>query len=264
MRIFAAGDFHGKVPKKFKKIAQTCDIMLCTGDTADRDEERKFYFKNWRVLHSGKDVFDLISKSKFAKMLVRGIKSMIPVVNEIDSWGIPVMMINGNGDFTRQRIKELARGLKMPKGLPVLEKLTKESRHVNLFQNSVVDFDNEYQLITWYSGDIPEEFDTSLLKALFKGRMKNKKIIFLTHEPPHGCKLDIAEMGPMKGKHIGNRAVKWAIKKYKPALNISGHIHGGQGKTRIGGTVCVNAGYGRKGQAAVVELGRKIKVELIQ
>lgn len=266
MKIFACGDFHGSVPAKFRAIARSCDFVLCTGDMANRDKERQIYFKHWKALGEGHDLFEFIDKKQFRKLLIETVKSSVPVIKILDSWGAPVIIIHGNGDFTKDRIKGYFKGFGIPKNLPRFEQLVKKTKNINYFSSSVVDFDERYQIITFSctSGDVSDEVDVMMLKQLFKQKMKNKKIIFLTHEPPYGTKLDLTTYGPAKGKHIGSKPVMWAIKKYKPALNISGHVHETQGVSRIGKTVCVNVGYGKRGQAAVIELGKKIKIRLVK
>ena len=94
---------------------------------------------------------------------------------------------------------------------------------------------------------------------------KRKKQIFLTHEPPFRAKIDKVDHGPAKGKHVGNFGITWAIKKYKPLLHFCGHIHESQGVSRIGKTLCINAGYGRNGQAVIVELeNKKTKIKFVK
>jgi len=266
MKIFACGDFHGTVPKKFKAIARSCDLVLCIGDLANRDKERQMYFKHWKALGKGHDLFEFIDRKKFRKLLIETVKSSAPVIRALDSWGVPVILVHGNGDFTKDRLKHYFEGLGIPKSLPRFEQLIKKTRNIDYFPSSVVDFDEKYQLITFSctSGNLPDEVDIAMLKHLFKQKLKNKKIILLTHEPPHGTKLDLTTYGPAKGHHIGSRPIMWAIKKYKPLLNINGHVHETQGISRIGKTVCVNVGYGRKGQAAVIELGKKISIKLVK
>ncbi|MFA5141391.1 MAG: metallophosphoesterase [Candidatus Woesearchaeota archaeon] len=67
---------------------------------------------------------------------------------------------------------------------------------------------------------------------------KHKKIILVTHAPPYGTKLDIVNR-----KHVGNKSIKDFIKKFKPALVISGHIHECEGKKQtIKKTRLINPG----------------------
>ena len=266
MRIFACGDFHGTVPEKFRKIARSCDFVLCTGDTANRDKERQLYFKNWKALHDGHDLFEFITKEKYRQLLIKTVKSIVPVIKKLDKWDVPVIIIYGNGDFTKERLKHYFKGLDMPKNLPRFEQVVKKTRNINFFPDAVVDFDEKYQIITFGcpADDVPDEVEIMMLRQLFKQRLKNKKIIFLTHEPPYGTKIDMAKYGPAKGHHIGSKSIAWAIKKYKPALNICGHIHESPGISRLGKTICVNTGYGRIGEAALIELGKKIKIKLVK
>ena len=41
---------------------------------------------------------------------------------------------------------------------------------------------------------------------------------------------------------VGSRAVRDAIKKYRPVVGLHGHIHESRGAQKIGGTVCLNPG----------------------
>ena len=63
------------------------------------------------------------------------------------------------------------------------------------------------------------------------------KIVFLTHGPPYGNKLDDLD------GHVGCRSYTSFIKKVKPDFAISGHIHENAGKEdKIGVTKLLNPG----------------------
>lgn len=67
---------------------------------------------------------------------------------------------------------------------------------------------------------------------------KAKKVVLLTHQPPHGTPLD-----HLWGSHVGNTSFTWFIKKYKIDLALSGHIHETATKTgKLGKTLLCNPG----------------------
>ena len=71
---------------------------------------------------------------------------------------------------------------------------------------------------------------------------KGKKIIFITHAPPYGTKLDL-----MVGSHCGNKTFRNFILKNKVDLYICGHLHENFGKKdKIKKTEVINPGpYGK-------------------
>ncbi len=78
-------------------------------------------------------------------------------------------------------------------------------------------------------------------------KIKNARVkIMVTHMPPFGTKIDM--IGP---NHVGSKAVREAIKKFKPDLCLCGHIHETFGmEDKIDHTLIINVG--RKG--VVIEI----------
>jgi Icc-related predicted phosphoesterase len=71
---------------------------------------------------------------------------------------------------------------------------------------------------------------------------EKEKLVFITHGPPYGTKLD-------KLEHLGFRGSKTAtefIKKFKPDFCFCGHLHENERKIdKIGKTIIINPGkYG--------------------
>jgi uncharacterized protein len=65
-----------------------------------------------------------------------------------------------------------------------------------------------------------------------------KKIVLITHGPPYGNKLDF-----IYEEHCGNKSYTQFIKKLKPVLAVSGHLHETAGREdRLGPTKLVNPG----------------------
>jgi uncharacterized protein len=71
------------------------------------------------------------------------------------------------------------------------------------------------------------------------GEHKDKKIVLVTHMPPYATKLDLLEMG-----HVGNKDYLNFIRRIKPKLAISGHLHETVGAMdKIDRTQIVNPGW---------------------
>jgi putative phosphoesterase len=75
---------------------------------------------------------------------------------------------------------------------------------------------------------------------------KDDKVILITHAPPYNTNIDKINKSP-----CGNKSIRNFIKKTKPDLAISGHLHENAGKEdKIGKTKIINPGY--KGKVIVV------------
>lgn len=74
--------------------------------------------------------------------------------------------------------------------------------------------------------------------TLFSLCKNHKKVVFVTHQPPYGTKLDY-----VYGHHAGNKSYTAFIKRVKPILAISGHLHETAKKQdSLGETLLVNPG----------------------
>lgn len=98
----------------------------------------------------------------------------------------------------------------------------------------------EYYLLG-YGGDGFSREDQRFRKVAreWYGRYKEHKTIFIHHMPPFGTKLDKLEQG-----HVGNRDYTKFIKRMKPRLAISGHLHETFNLIdNIDGTKIINPGF---------------------
>jgi Icc-related predicted phosphoesterase len=79
------------------------------------------------------------------------------------------------------------------------------------------------------------------------------KAIFNLHAPPYGTMLDLAPeldankkpvtvAGQVNFVHVGSKAVRDAIEKYRPMIGLHGHIHESSGHDKVGETTVVNPG----------------------
>jgi uncharacterized protein len=107
--------------------------------------------------------------------------------------------------------------------------------------------------------DTPEEYTeeeySSALKKIFNNcelQNGNKKLIFISHQPPYGTINDTL----LNGTHVGSRSVLTFIEKYTPVICLTGHIHEGRGIDTINNTKIVNPGAFKDGYYATVDFKR--------
>jgi len=273
MRLIVIGDFHGTFPEKLKKkiLKEKPDYILCIGDYSDSNEYRKLVFKHWEELKK-KPLKKIIDKKVYARILKRRENSVKELLKEINKMGIKVLSITGNGEsiekFTLNEIKELF----------------KKFKNIDLVYNKIVDLEDwKIMGICSYRGASSKRkayrgiknvvkmayMNTKwdhILRKLFLKMKDSKKTIFLAHEPPLNTKLDLINNpeSPMDGKHLGDEYFRKYVEKYQPALMVCGHFHENQGTEKLGKTLIVNCGAAQAGEAAVIELGKSIKVKFLK
>ena len=82
-----------------------------------------------------------------------------------------------------------------------------------------------------------EHLVNNKFKKIIKENKENK-IVFVTHAPPYGTKLD--RLGK---NYVGNKSFSDFIKKYNVNISISGHLHENFGKEdKINKTRVINPG----------------------
>ncbi|MGP8069811.1 MAG: metallophosphoesterase family protein [Candidatus Bathyarchaeia archaeon] len=144
-----------------------------------------------------------------------------------------------------------------------IDEVLKSSSVVQCPEDEVVWLDDNHEMITsgwtnvtpWNSpretteDKLTEMFDRMISKV---ERMEN--CIFNLHCPPYDTPLDLAPeldktLKPVVGTggdvsmiHVGSKAVRQSIEKYKPFLGLHGHIHEARGFAKIGRTLCINPG----------------------
>ncbi|NPA69911.1 MAG: metallophosphoesterase [Crenarchaeota archaeon] len=100
---------------------------------------------------------------------------------------------------------------------------------------------------------IERELESAVKEALGTG----KKLIFACHAPPKDTAIDKI----VSGAHVGSKAIRDLIEKYKPVLGLHGHIHEAIGMERLGETMVLNPGPLAWGRYVIVEIeGDKISI----
>ena len=119
----------------------------------------------------------------------------------------------------------------------VLEQKLAPYEHMAFVHGALVDL-GDYQLFAYGGGGFSErdmQFE-ELAKAMHE--KITKPLIFMTHGPPHGTKLD--KLGQ---RFVGNKSFTKFIEIMKPVIAISGHLHeNSMQKDKIGKSLLVNPG----------------------
>ena len=101
--------------------------------------------------------------------------------------------------------------------------------------------------------EYPEDELYDRLAAILDPAPADAKLVVNFHDPPYSSGLDFAAeldetlMPVIRGGRpsiipVGSKAVRNAIKKYRPVIGLHGHIHESKGAQKIGETMCFNPG----------------------
>jgi uncharacterized protein len=142
------------------------------------------------------------------------------------------------------------------------EKVLESSQGLHHCEDQVVDLAGHEMVACSYANptpwdsprELPEDRLYEHLKKLAEQVARPQTAIFLFHVPPYSSGLDTAREinpddltvvmshGQPREIPVGSHAVRQIIEEYQPMLSLHGHIHESRGITKIGRTVCVNAG----------------------
>lgn len=127
---------------------------------------------------------------------------------KLDKLDRPVLMIPGNHESNKSVNKHI-----------------KKLANITNIDKSV--FMKDEHIFLGYGGGCFSMKDPSFdnVAAKFKKKIKDKKVILVTHAPPYDTKLD-----KIMKESCGNKNIKKFILKVKPNLVICGHLHENAGK----------------------------------
>ncbi|MCH8945541.1 MAG: metallophosphoesterase [Nanoarchaeota archaeon] len=265
MKILVVGDLHGQKPKiHFKDF----DAIIAPGDFCS-DAPREYIFRALREHLENPDSevkwYDYIGRRKATEMLKTSIRDGRRILEFLDSFGVPVYAVPGNWEPMGSRKRsELAfarvnRWKDMLNGLENVVDVHYKRRTINR------DFDVVgYGVVSGpeypqYKEDL-KRYDKRELKSLKTKFNRTKKrlsklfvkakrpVIFMPHNVPFNTSLDkiTNKESPKYGYHYGSVLAREMIERYQPLLCIGGHMHEHFGRDKIGKTVCINAGFGKK------------------
>ena len=106
--------------------------------------------------------------------------------------------------------------------------------------------------------ELTEEAISEMLKRNFSEPQDPRRVVVVTHAPPHGTKVDRV----FAGLHAGSKAIREFVRSKQPLLVLCAHIHEGRGIDLLGSTCIVNPGPATRGFCAIVNLDGDVTVTL--
>ncbi len=258
MKILAIGDPHGNLEKIKKIPLKGIDLILITGDIGKADFARKRFFENVEREKQGLKKLEYDGKAN--KLAYNEIhNSTLNVLKYLSKFS-PVYSILGNIGRTMIRDSEVKKDeKKYGTKLPYLGREIKKIKNFYLTRNRLrllgglrIGFLEYFIDNCWY-----KEFgvnDKGKIKKSKKETEKAKRVlrnfknldILVCHQPPYGILDKVSgKYGAPKsyvGKHAGSKVILDYVKKTQPKYVFCGHIHEGEGKTKIGKTEIYNLG----------------------
>jgi len=105
--------------------------------------------------------------------------------------------------------------------------------------------------------DTPFEMSEEDIDAKLRPLMVEDAVL-ITHTPPHGIN-DLIH----SGLHVGSTAIAAIVDEYRPKLVLSGHVHEARGIVERNGTILMNPGAAKDSFAGLLDIGDRIRVELL-
>lgn len=171
------------------------------------------------------------------------------LLNEICAYKIPVVAVPGNCD---------------PQDI---NSCLQNCQAINVHGKKV---DIQNMGICGLGGSNPTPFNTPIefgeleiyeeLDKLMLGMKDEKVKILITHAPPYKTQVDKIS----SGDHVGSKSIREIIQKYKPDLNICGHVHESQAIDKLEDTVIVNPGQLTDGYACLITIEEENEEHPIQ
>lgn len=257
MKILAIGDPHGDISKLRKIPKKGIDLIILTGDLGKADLARQRFFENIERKKEGLE--ELEPDRDFRKTVHMEVHdSTLEVLGYLSRFA-PVYTIQGNvGLFTDAQARNDSKkyGVKLPSTTRAMRKLG----DVHLIKNRLrvlgdrrIGFLEYFTDTCWVREFKPTDYKKSMTKAKKQtdkarrvlGNFKDLDIL-VCHQPPYGYLDKVGAPAPMhwRGKHAGSKAVLDYIEKNQPPYVLCGHIHEGEGKTKIGNSEVFNLGVG--------------------
>ncbi len=261
MKFLIVGDLHGKKPNIY---FEEFDAIIAPGDFCS-DAPRKYMFQALREKLQNPESkikwYDLVGKREARKMIKKSLSDGREILEQLDSFGVPVYIVPGNWDWTKDKDSDWD-FLKQDH----YRELTKGLSNIVDVHHKIVDI-GDYQIIghgissgpeyPQYKEDlerlkpkelvkIKREYERDLKRVASLFEKASKPVIFLSHNVPFNTLIDeiTNKESPRYGYHYGSLIVREMIDKYQPLVCIGGHMHEHFGKCKIGKTICINAGFG--------------------
>jgi Icc-related predicted phosphoesterase len=271
MKILAIGDFHGKFPLELKKLVKEVDLILSVGDYPSWKLRETFFLECYR---GEKELWEVVGKKEYKKSKLSDIKTSEKILSFLNSLNIPVITTIGNYDMPEFNdtfdIKDKSENKwkwaeqdffkEQMKKFPKIRRV--DYRAINLGNLVIIGgYGHSFQGRVKSKAYKKHRERLDFLFKKYNNKNKEGKVIFLFHNAPYGCKLDVVRDKNadelVYGKHIGSKLNRRIIDKYQPTLAICGHLHENQGKCKIGETLTVNTGAAMDEKCAIIDFNEE-------
>ncbi|MCD4759943.1 metallophosphoesterase [archaeon] len=256
MKILAIGDPHGNVGKIKKIPIKNIDLILLTGDLGKADLARKLYFENIKRKKKGLPEIER-TLVQIKKIHLEVHKSTIKLLKYLSGFA-PVYTIQGNvGIPSIKDVKEKKRKYNLnlistKEEISSMKKIKLVKNQLRILNGVRIGFLEFFVDTCWVKEFKPKDYKESMQCAKRETNKARKVLkrfkdidILVCHQPPYGI-LDKVNFPGVptnwRGKHAGSKTVLNYIKKSKPPYVFCGHIHEGEGMTRVGKTEVYNLG----------------------
>ncbi|MEW5896603.1 MAG: metallophosphoesterase [Nanoarchaeota archaeon] len=120
-----------------------------------------------------------------------------------------------------------------------LKSILSEFPNCICFNREAVEIENYVFLGYGGNGFLQQDEEFRKVAREWYGKYKERKVVFVTHGPAFGTKLDFLDK-----KHVGNVDYRKFVERIKPKLVINGHLHETVGAMdEVGGVKFVNPGW---------------------
>lgn len=304
MKILVIGDLHGRKPrihfKDFDCIIQVGDV--CSDKKLGK--YYRLWFRLLKDFgDDAPDVEELIlsdvGEKDYEKLKKESLKIGRGILEYLNSFGKPIFMVAGNWDesYGPSKIKDfdksdyhymkafydrylgdkinskLVKGLKNIRNCMYKNHVFSElnllgyglsSAGENLKRGNYKKLNVSKEKLEILKGSLNKIFNKLFLT--YKKRNKKFPTIFISHNVPYNTKLDVIKdkKSYAYNKHLGSYVARKFCERYQPLLCIGGHIHDHFGKTKIGKTIVINAGFGKDANVLIdldEEKGKIRKIE---
>ena len=284
------GDLHGRKPRI---LFDDFDAIIAPGDVCwdahFRGETTK-WIRSGLKLGWGEHMQKAFGKRRIKKIRKANLARGRKVMEYLNSFGVPVYFVPGNWDQSQGPTR-----FKNPQG-PYQSRCVLydnySARHSNPLLTQGLENVVDCQLrlvradglnIVGYGLSSNAEHPAPLKRRVNKKeyldllrrykklqtrlsdeyRKRNRRLptLLLTHNVPHDTSIDVVDKPgtPIHGKHFGSTIARTFCDKYQPLLCIGGHMHEHFGRTKIGKTTAINAGFGPRVNVLVNISGKRLR-----
>lgn len=266
MRILAIGDFHGKFPMKLRRIIkrEDLDLIISLGDYPPWSFKKTFFRYCYKT---NVELWKILGKQKYKKGFLKDWDVGKDILKKLNSSRVPVLTVVGNHDSHKSIDDYDAKESKWKWiNQDFFSKTIKRYHNIRRIDYRVIEIEGVVFIGAYggsFTGSVQSKAYRKHRKKLddlfrrYQNINKKKYIIFVSHNVPYDTKFSKIGYGEFKGIEKGSKLVRRIINRYRPVLNICGHMHEYQGKKMVGKTMVVATGAAKDGKCAIIDFDEK-------